>query len=297
MKEPMEHSAFPSDETLAAFIDGRLDEETRKRVVAHVADCEDCWGTVMASRACQRETDAPHSDAVPRIGRKRRVVIAYALAAGLAGVLLYRPLVFEYGRYHAAASMREAADAMPIRVADARLSLNLAYKPLEPKNRGADDDSVDIDLVAAAAEVRQSRRGDASGEHTVGVAELLIGKRREAVEILRRAIMTETGAQNIADAIQRCTDVPLLSDLSAAEGVVTDFSPDEVSKRIALAASKRAWELDPKSQITVWNRAVATERVNARDAVAAWSDYLAIDRTSAWSGAAKERLEALQRGD
>jgi anti-sigma factor RsiW len=41
MKEPMEHSAFPSDETLAAFIDGRLDEETRKRVVAHVADCED----------------------------------------------------------------------------------------------------------------------------------------------------------------------------------------------------------------------------------------------------------------
>ena len=55
MKAPMEHSAFPSDETLAAFIDGRLDEETRKKVTAHVAECDDCYGTIMAAGAWTRE--------------------------------------------------------------------------------------------------------------------------------------------------------------------------------------------------------------------------------------------------
>lgn len=297
MKEPMEHSAFPSDETLAAFIDGGLDEETRKRVVAHVADCEDCYGTVMASGAWPRESDAVHTKTVPFDRRQRRVLIGFAMAAGLSGVFLYRPLRLEYERYHAAASLHKAANAMPIRVADARLSLDLAYKPLGPNNRGGENDSVDIGLLAAAGEVQQSRPAGPAGDHSLGVAELLTGNRQKAVEILGKAVMKETGTQNIADAIRRCTDVPLLNDLSAAEGVMTDFSTDEESKRTALAAARRAWELNPKSPITLWNRAVATERLDTRAAIAAWKDYLAIDRTSAWSGAAKQRVEELQGGE
>ena len=45
-----EHSPFPTDETLAAYIDGRLDEETRKRVVEHMAECPECFEVVMAGR-------------------------------------------------------------------------------------------------------------------------------------------------------------------------------------------------------------------------------------------------------
>lgn len=295
--KPMEHSAFPSDETLAAFIDGHLDEETRKRVVAHVADCEDCYGTVMAAGAWKRDGDAMGASRAAFRFPSTKVWAGLAVAAGLAGMFLYQPLRVEYRRYHAEAAIRKAVNSMSNRVADARLSLDLEFKPPPPRFRGSEDDSEDLGLLAAGSEVQENARGDVRGNHSLGVVLLLTGKRQEAAALLGKAVMDETGAPNIAEAISHCTDVPLLSDLSAAEGAVTDHSTDESAARIALAAAKRAWQLDPKSPITVWNRAVATERLDPHAAIDAWRDYVAIDRTTAWSGAAKERIERLQHPD
>ena len=45
----MEHTGFPSDETLAAFLDGRLDPETRRRVIEHMTTCDECYSVVAAA--------------------------------------------------------------------------------------------------------------------------------------------------------------------------------------------------------------------------------------------------------
>ena len=48
----------PSEETLAAFIDGRLDIEARQRVVEHVTTCEDCYAIVSFAWDFQAEEPA-----------------------------------------------------------------------------------------------------------------------------------------------------------------------------------------------------------------------------------------------
>ncbi|MCU1245238.1 MAG: hypothetical protein JWN02_1148, partial [Acidobacteria bacterium] len=49
MTERMEHSGFPSDETLAAFIDGTLEPEERQRVLDHLITCDECRNNVLAA--------------------------------------------------------------------------------------------------------------------------------------------------------------------------------------------------------------------------------------------------------
>ena len=49
MSTPIPMSNCPSEETLAAFIDGRLDSRARRHVIAHIAICPDCHAIVTAS--------------------------------------------------------------------------------------------------------------------------------------------------------------------------------------------------------------------------------------------------------
>lgn len=294
--KPMEHSAFPSDETLAetlaAFIDGRLDEETRKSVVAHVVDCEDCYGTIEAAGAWQRESAPPAEKVAAFPGRKPRHLVWAAAAVVTAGLLLY-PLSLRYPQYHDDAQLREAANEMPFRATDARLSLDLAYQEQPPTNRGTPEDSSSLKLLAAAAQVQEDAQKKRVSQHSLAIAFLLTGQRDEAASIFGKAMIDETGAADLLTAIRRCTDVALLNDLSAAHGAIADFRTDATSSRIANEAAMRAWQLDPKSPITAWNRAVAIERVDRAGSAAAWRDYLAIDGASRWSTAAKERLSKL----
>ncbi len=44
-----ETMSCPSEETLAEFIDGRLDPEARRSVVEHLAVCGECRDIVMAA--------------------------------------------------------------------------------------------------------------------------------------------------------------------------------------------------------------------------------------------------------
>jgi len=55
----MEHSGFPSDETLAAFIDGTLDPDERQRVLDHLVTCDECRNNVLAAAdpMAEREMD------------------------------------------------------------------------------------------------------------------------------------------------------------------------------------------------------------------------------------------------
>lgn len=285
----MEHSEFPSDEMLAAFLDGSLDEETRKRVVAHVADCEDCYGTVEAAGAWRRENELHEAGTIPFPPRRNRRLIAFAAAAAVGGVLLYQPLTVQWHVH----KLREAANEMPERAADERLSLDLSHKKF-PRRRGLQEDTDDLTLLAAAGRVEADASKSSARQHSRGIALLVTGQREEAARVLGDAVMAQTGSHDLAAAINRCTDVALLNDLSAAHGAVADYGTKPASQAIALQAATRASELDPKSPVAAWNLAVAIQRVDPKAAVAAWNHYVAIDPSSSWGAEAKDRLTTLQ---
>src|SRR2546423_7901113 len=88
-----EHSPFPPDETLAAYIDGRLDEETRKRVVEHMAECPERLDVVMGGRvAVHANVRAVHEGSAVRFDRRTVLAVAagIAIAVSTATLLIVR---------------------------------------------------------------------------------------------------------------------------------------------------------------------------------------------------------------
>jgi len=302
MKEPMEHPASPSDEMLAAFIDGRLDEEMRKQVVAHLAECDDCYGTVMAAGAWMHEEKPGTVQPISISARRKPSALGLAAAAVIAAVLLYQPLSVRYAQRRDTAALRDAAnEALKDRKADARLSLDLEYKPRAPRFRsGGNPESPPLRLIGAAADLQEDAERDSRivAQHSKGLGLLLAGSYQEATDTLDAVIKRTTATDSVAEAIRKSTDVPLLSDLSAAHGARADWAGQaDGSKQIAYDAALRAWQLDPKSPKTVWNRAVAIQRLHPdATAIAAWNDYLALDPSSLWSNEARDRVTQIREG-
>src|SRR5438874_568036 len=89
-----EHSPFPPDETLAAYIDGRLDEETRKRVVEHMAECPECFYVLNAHIDWSRSQVQSRGSGEVRQFHPMRVAVlsALATAAVITIVILRSPL-------------------------------------------------------------------------------------------------------------------------------------------------------------------------------------------------------------
>src|SRR5207248_11133377 len=85
MRTPMEHTGFPSEETLAAFIDGRLEDETRRRVVEHMAGCTECYETFLGATEWGREANVVPFE---RRSRKRAVVASVFATFGIAAALV-----------------------------------------------------------------------------------------------------------------------------------------------------------------------------------------------------------------
>lgn len=93
----------PPLEDIAAFLDGKLSEGERARVVAHLADCESCYavfaGTARFQLEEEEESRAPETPAeealAPVVPLQRRTVarwalpLAAALVLGLATIPLY----------------------------------------------------------------------------------------------------------------------------------------------------------------------------------------------------------------
>ena len=64
----------------------------------------------------------------------------------------------------------------------------------------------------------------------------------------------------------------------------------------ALTAADRAIAIDPNAPEPYFNRALAYEGLDLTErAEAAWADYTARDRSSAWAREAQERKQALTR--
>lgn len=300
MSNPRTTTNCPADETLAAFIDGRLEPEARRNVMEHVANCENCYAVASAAWDYQQEERAEAGVVVARPQFRRRTFRILAVAAALAGVMLLIPAVRErlLSRGTSMESLARASASLDYRVIEPRLSGGFEYRPKARVMRGAGEETADqwrIMRVASDAQKAAERNPTPAALQTSGAAKLLLGEAQDAVRMLEDAVRRATGQPDINKAIEQSRDAQLLSDLSAAYYVLGQREDRAQDLARAANAAARARRLDPHSAEAAWNRAVALDAMNVSAAARqAWMDYLALDSTSPWAAEARQRLENLQ---
>jgi tetratricopeptide (TPR) repeat protein len=292
----MEHSGFPSHETLAAFIDGRLDKQTRKRVMEHMATCGECRSTFVSLGEF-------HDQSVAASAPRYRLRWAYALAATflLALVFFVGPLVPHRGRRQ---RLPEGVDSLIAttkslhRPTAARIS-GFPHRPEVPIVRDGPpvDDGSDWGPKGEAGKILERAKANPTPEnlHALGISYLSFDSPEPAVEQLEKAVRKETGKADVSAAIEASRDAQLLSDLSAAYFALAQKTEPRHDRLLsAVDAANKARALDPRSPEVAWNRAVSLEALNMRDAaMKAWDDYLRLDPSSEWAAEAKARRARL----
>lgn len=282
-----EHSPFPSDETLAAYSEGRLDEETRKHVTEHMAECPECFDVVMGNMDMAVATEPPAANVVRW---PRNVVATLAAAAAVAVVVFLTPVRDRVWPRDDIAAL--AAVAPSLRIGDGRIA-KFPYRPKAQTSRGVGDDSeheiTQFDVVAAQVGVRAAERPTPQTLHAAGVAKLA-QRKSDAWKTLESAVCAQTRVTDIGRAVAMSSDASLLSDLAAAYIAAGKYKE-------AAVAAERAWMLS-RSPEAGWNRAVAAELQGQRDAALRdWQDYLSVDKTSAWANEARDRVNKIQHPD
>lgn len=271
----------PESEILASYIDGRLSLVERARLESHLAVCPTCIAVV----AGVVRTLADVSAAIPQgaidvdLSRSRRgsLVGGVGAAAAVLAVLALPPSIqFWLDRSSPAATFR--ADADGGRAIVARLT--------EESSAGRPDGAVTTDdrILLIASKIRASfgERHTPSDLHALGVSLLLAGRHDEAAESLAAASREQPG------------NARYLSDVAAVqlERARLGIRPDDLPR--ALASADRARGLEPSLREAWFNRALALTALSLNDqAKAAWTDYLARDKTSPWANEARIRLAAL----
>jgi tetratricopeptide (TPR) repeat protein len=298
MTAPATMTNCPTDETLAAFLDDRLDSEARQKVIEHVAACADCRDVVMASGEWQAEQDATrvavHS-ARPRPWRWAPLAAAAAVATLV--FVMWEPVArWNDERGSGIPALAAAANALDERPVEGRLTGGFAFKPLKRNLRGTNSEDLAIVRVqAAAARAGEAAKRNPSPEtlHALGISHLLLRHHDEAIEALQEALTAETEVDELGEAIRKSDDAALLSDLAAAYQARGRFRGNPADFDVALDAAERAWEL-ARTPEAAWNRALALDSLNlTREAVDSWKDYLTIDSTTEWAEHARARIADL----
>src|SRR5688500_15884789 len=128
----------PKDEQLAAFIDGQLDDVTRRQVVEHIASCAECREVVMVADEVVQILGERPADAgnVVRAPFGRRLLVPLAAAAGIAAVLLFARNPISSHFTGGMTAVQTAYAELEQRDVQPRLS-GFEHKPLKPRMRGA----------------------------------------------------------------------------------------------------------------------------------------------------------------
>jgi CHAT domain-containing protein/tetratricopeptide (TPR) repeat protein len=270
----MEHTGFPSDETLAAFIDGRLDPDTRRRVVEHMTTCEECYSVVLGGAEGPQVLAFPHPE---RHSNQRRLLFA-VLAAAAAVIVAVTLLLGPRFSRPADREMRMLVDvAPPARTTVGRLAV-FPYRP-HPVLRGSSDaPKPDYRLLAAVAEIESlsTSHPTVANLHALGAAKLMVRDWEAAATALESAVRLETGQDETSSALRRSRDAELLTDLSVAYYAIARNTDKAARYNDAIEAAEGAWNLS-HSPVVAWNRAVAVEALHITPrSLAAWQDYLAV---------------------
>jgi len=298
----MTHAPFPSDETLAAFIDGRLDEETRQRVTEHMSDCGECHSILLAANEFRGEDERRGSRPAAAVVPFRRwlaVAATLSAAAAIAAIIFLTPLRDRL--LPSRGLMVQLAESQPAKRKFSGRLAQIPYRPFESPTRGvADDDPLKqtdddtLKFTARRVAVEAEQHPTAANLHAVGAAYLMLGRWDDAVRQMERAVMADADARNMADAIRTSRSAALLTDLSAAYSARARELQQAGDRVAAVNAATRAWQIE-KNPVTAWNRAVALEALppSRDDVVKAWRDFLAISDSKEASAEATSELSKL----
>ncbi len=266
----------PTDETLALFANGDLDDQTGNNVLAHIEHCTDCMAAVLSAHAHLEEERMEPEKRVPSSSRWWLAAAAAVLIAIIALPLLRQrdPI----GRLAALTPRSE-------RGIEARLSGGFVWAPYHGPMRSNDTavSSARLKLGGVAGDVIDRANNDHSAEaqHAAGVAMVLVEKPEEAVARLEVAARTSHDAKT-------------WSDLAAARYAAAVQLGRASLYPTALAAADSALRIDSNLPEALFNRALILERLGlTAEARKAWLRYMEVDSSSPWANEARERLRKL----
>jgi tetratricopeptide (TPR) repeat protein len=283
------------DDTLAAFVDGRLSPDERAQVESHVAECDDCY-TLLAEvlhTADDLEAELPNTSnqrapsaasvinlptaAEPAVQQRKALVAAGVFLALAASAILFlsRPA-------DPLAPMVEIVGAERLTIA--RPTGGFAFGPVRSPLRSGNAPER-LDVQAEETRLREkAERGTTSDVHAYGVAQLVAGRTAAAIRTLEAAA---AAAPNVAS---------YHADAGAAYLTRYFEQRDARDAATALASLDRAIALDRSCREALFNRALLLGALGRpAEAIDNWSRYLAVDGDSPWAAEARRQRDALKR--
>ncbi len=272
-------SRCPDDETMAAWVEGRLSKAESDVVIEHASVCEECMPMIdAANETCHAEAGWVRKTSEAD-WQRWLLAAAAVLAVALTSVIVLR------ARRHDPTQELVAVAPHSARAVEARLTGGFPWAPYRGAMR-ADRGAVDTEqlkVAGVAANAIERAEHDTSPEalRAAGVALVLIDRPEEAM-----ARLSEEAKRSPSEA-------RVWSDLAAAQYVAalagrTSLYPE------ALASANRALQIDPRMGEALFNRALVLEHLGIRgEARVAWQRYLDIDRSSPWANEAREHLSRL----
>lgn len=273
-------SRHPGMETMTAFVEGTLPRPELAIVTQHLAVCEDCRLVVSETAWFEREEERRHAN-------ERRMPLKWwgvAAAAAASVAILSIPLTKWINRPQSPVSILLDAAPREHRTVEPRLT-GFPWARLQAPPRGnVAPDPATLKIGGAAGIVLEKTAGQTApaSRHGAGLASLFIGRSSDAIAALEEAANESNAAS-------------MWNDLAAARYVAAITDERAAQLPMALAATDRALQLDPRLAEALFNRALILERMELRDqARAAWQKYLAVDSASGWAVEAREHMRRLE---
>jgi tetratricopeptide (TPR) repeat protein len=270
----------PSEETLAAFMEGRLEQVARKQVLQHL-DMEDC-GECREVLLLVAEVDEP----IP-IWKRRWIALGAAAAVVMLLIVFWPQPPSEVQR------IAEATESLRFRISEARLSVDDPYKPMPKVMRGpkkVTEAASNLQFLEAAGRLEGRSRGDAIDRlQAMAAVRLYLGETDLALKSLEEAL-------KLADEEKLAPKrkAAILNDLAVARFQSWKGTDDRRNLIAAFDTIERARVLDVSPSIA-WTRAVLLEAAHQNDAaLQAWQDYLRLDPASAWAKEAQNHVADLE---
>ncbi len=257
----------PSDETLALFVEGKLEGDARAAVIEHLTECADCRDIVVMA------TEEAANNVVPF----RRWLPYIAAAAAVLVLMFGVPALWERWQGDDLARINAEFAKRQVR---GRLSIDTpAHKPLRDYPRGGEGMTPEqrAELAAANAAQRVSEKPTQENLHKAGIAFLIALQDDEAIDFLEAAL-------------KQGESVALLNDTAAAH--IERMRPNDLTR--ALELSDRSLKLE-RTTTALWNRALALQYLEKdAEATVAFTDFVNAEPDPEWDAEAQEHIEFMR---
>jgi tetratricopeptide (TPR) repeat protein len=299
MTAPVLELHHPDDETLAAFVDDRANDETREKVIEHMTLCAVCRETVLISTEIAMEEAMEQAKVVPH-RRAGRWIAPLAAAAAIGGAVMFVPQVRESVFGVSPAVLAEPAADLKRRTTPGRFAVALPYTRHWVDRGGTaeeKDATAKVLIRGIHGNNEQALRPD---PRTSGVAQALVAEKYQdfsaAIADLKKALSDAGGAERDAIALDLAAALLArdlyrpVNDGGVNVGKDQDAHPD-AQKAYDLAQD--VWSRT-KSPDAAWNLAAALQALGRdKEAIAAWQTYLKLDPNSEWSTEARSNIDSL----